>query len=164
MALEPEDREDLLAEATGLPQRGMIVLPDGQEVVVGFRDDQSASWFFGADPVFQFDPSYHLRRIYCDRTRYAVAGGQILRLEQAAAGGRIQLTKHRINDTQTQDLLNCWQQRILAVKSALVDKTHRWHGASVPIDQLEPKVLSWLADLPTPPPIAKVSRLPRRRS
>ncbi|QDS87842.1 hypothetical protein EC9_20250 [Rosistilla ulvae] len=164
MAREPQDREDLLAEATGLPVRGVIVLADDFEVVVGFRDDGSASWFFAADPVFQFDPLFQLRRIFCDGTRYAVAGGQILRLEQATSGGRLQLTKHRLDPAETQQLLDRWKQNIGEVETALQAKTHRWQGASVSIERIDAKVRQWLADLPDPPPIAKVSRLPRRRT
>ncbi|WP_417734559.1 hypothetical protein [Rosistilla oblonga] len=164
MARDTHDREDLLAEATGLPVRGVIQMPDGNEVVVGFRDDGSPSWFFAADPVFQFDPNFQLRRIFCDGTRYAVAGGQILRLEQTASGGRLQLTKHPLNSEQTQQMLQRWEDRIRPLQAAMQNKTHRWQGTSVPIAEIEPRVLQWLADCPAPPTIAKVSRLPRRRS
>ncbi|QDV67805.1 hypothetical protein Poly24_15090 [Rosistilla carotiformis] len=164
MAREPQDREDLLAEASGLPVRGALRLPDDWEVVVGFRDDGSASWFFAADPVFQFDPQFQLRRAYCDGIRYAVAGGQIVRLEQLASTGRIHLTKHPLDRQQSDQLLDRWKQNIHQVRTAFENKTHRWEGASVPIDAFEHKVMQWISDVPSPPPIAKVSRLPRRRS
>ena len=57
------DREDLLREATALVERAEIRLGDFDEaVIVGFRSGGAASFYFGADPVFQFNADNQLRR------------------------------------------------------------------------------------------------------
>lgn len=161
MARESEDREDLLADATGLPVRGELSVAAKGTVIVGFRGDRSASWFFGADPVFQFDPQHRLRRIYCDGVKYAVAGGVIVRLVQTPSNGRIQLTKEPLSEAEAAQLMQRWQSGIATVRDAIETNTHRWIGASVDIALLEIQVVQWLRDLPALVPIAKGSRLPR---
>ena len=68
MARIENDREDLLSEATALVERVELVLLDDQQpaetVVVGFRKDGSASIYFGAEPVYQFNTANKLRRAF----------------------------------------------------------------------------------------------------
>jgi hypothetical protein len=65
MARYEQDREDILREATALVERVELSIPDCTEpIVAGFRRDGSASFYFGADPVLQFNVHGKLRRAY----------------------------------------------------------------------------------------------------
>ena len=65
MARRESDREDLLREATALVERAELTIEGFDEpIVVGFRRDGSASFFFGADPVYQFNTAFELRRAF----------------------------------------------------------------------------------------------------
>ncbi|MEZ6086717.1 MAG: hypothetical protein R3C05_01525 [Pirellulaceae bacterium] len=165
MALEPEDREDLLGEATGLPMRGELQIESCPPIVVGFRSDDAASWYFGADPVFQFDPTHRLRRVFNEGIRYAVAAGGIVRLSRPAVGGRVRFEKELLDDAETDQLLQLWETKIAPVHAAIQSRSYRWTGASVEVDAIETKVIQWLERLPTPIPIARTSRLrkPKRK-
>src|SRR5688572_18570527 len=65
MARQEQDREDILREATALVERVELLIPEFPEpIVAGFRRDGSASFFFGADPVLQFNAQGKLRRAF----------------------------------------------------------------------------------------------------
>jgi len=85
MAQSEHDREDILREATALVERVELRLPDQPEAVVaGFRRDGSASFFFGVEPVLQFNTLKEFRRGY--------EGGQLLK---AVHGQIVSLRKMR---------------------------------------------------------------------
>jgi hypothetical protein len=93
MAREEQDKEDLLREATALIERVELATTthDGvrHTVVVGYRRDGAPSYFFGADPVYQFNAAGELRRGF--------HGGKLLKAEQ---GRLVELTRKR-TDTET---------------------------------------------------------------
>jgi len=93
MARQEQDKEDLLREATALIERVELTTTTHggakQTVVVGFRRDGSPSYFFGADPVYQFNARRELRRGF--------HSGKLLKAEQ---GRLVELTRKR-TDTKT---------------------------------------------------------------
>ena len=63
MSRTEQDREDLLREATALIERVELRVSGWSEsVVAGFRRGGQASFFFGADLVYQFNAALQLRR------------------------------------------------------------------------------------------------------
>ena len=63
MAREEQDREDLLREASALVERAEVALADGAtRVVLGFRRDGCASFYFGSERAYQFNTDDALRR------------------------------------------------------------------------------------------------------
>ncbi len=65
MAREEDDREDLMREAMGLPQRAEFRCACHSDLItIGFRTSGAMSIFFGQDPVYQFDPEGRLRRAF----------------------------------------------------------------------------------------------------
>ncbi|MCA9269139.1 MAG: hypothetical protein KDA41_11745, partial [Planctomycetales bacterium] len=77
MAKQQHDREDLLREATALVVRAELQLnSDAHPVVAGFRQGGEASFYFGFDPVFQFNSERQLRRAFYD--------GRLIKAEQGA--------------------------------------------------------------------------------
>ena len=93
MARQEQDKEDLLREATALIERVELATTthDGvrHTVVVGYRRDGAPSYFFGADPVYQFNAKREIRRGF--------HGGKLLKAEQ---GRLVELTRKR-TDTKT---------------------------------------------------------------
>src|SRR5687767_152707 len=89
MATSEHDREDILREATALVERVELIVPGCQEpVIVGFRRDGSASFFFGTEFVVQFNTSDELRRGYDH--------GQLLKADQ----GRLFTMKRQRQDNE----------------------------------------------------------------
>src|SRR5688500_8421146 len=83
MAQRESNREDLMREATALIERAELVLPGAAEpVVVGFRRDGSASFFFGADPVYQFNAAGELRRAYVGGLLYKAVSRHLVALRR----------------------------------------------------------------------------------
>ena len=67
MARSEHDAEDLIRDATALTERAEFRLPDAAHpVIVGFRPDGCASFFFGLDEVFHFNSQANLRRANVD--------------------------------------------------------------------------------------------------
>jgi hypothetical protein len=72
MALEEQDREDLLRDGRAMPLRGECTL-SGSQVVIGFRSAGQLSLYCGPDPVFQFNAEQKLRRAFFQGRRFADA-------------------------------------------------------------------------------------------
>ncbi len=63
MARHEEEREDLMRDAKALVDRIELVVPGFEEpVVVGFRTNGAASFYFGQDAVYHFNSQLELRR------------------------------------------------------------------------------------------------------
>ena len=63
MSRQQQDREDLLQEATALVQRiGLRLAGEDEELVIGFRRDGGASFYWGGSLAYQFNSRGHLRR------------------------------------------------------------------------------------------------------
>lgn len=149
MATNPQDREDLLGEATGLPVRGQFVI-GGREIVVGFRDDGAASWYFDQDPVFQFDAKQLLRRVFLKGEKYAVAGGRIVRLARHSSSPRMSFSREPLSESATGDLLELWTCSITPVRGAFQGGSLQWNGSTVDESQLGSRIAVWLETLPEP--------------
>ncbi len=75
MAREEADREDLVAEATAYVVRGEFSVPDWEQpLFIGFRKNGAFSFYFGSDPVYQFDPQGRLRRAFVAGMLYRSEG------------------------------------------------------------------------------------------
>ncbi|WP_372896080.1 hypothetical protein [Stieleria sp.] len=81
MAKQTDDREDLLRDGTAMPVRGRLWV-DRAEVVIGFRSQGQLSLYWDQDPVFQFDESCRLRRVFIDSCRLKAENGKLVRLRQ----------------------------------------------------------------------------------
>ena len=88
MAIEENDRENLLRDAKMMPVRGETQI-DGHTIVIGFRSDSQASLYCDADPVFQFNANNQLRRVYFHGERYAAEQGVLIKLTRESQGGKV---------------------------------------------------------------------------
>ena len=122
MAREPEEREDLLREATALVQRVALegpALPAG--FVAGFRRDGCLSLFYGADPVYQFNSQQQLRRAFVAGTLYKAEQGQLVRLIRATTSQEVHFVRHELTDDEQTTLIEQAAQRIVSVAQAIDD-------------------------------------------
>src|SRR5438874_13749235 len=107
MAQRETNREDLLREATALVERAEIRIPGEQEpIVVGFRRDGSASFFFGADPVYQFNSAGEFRRGYIAALLYKAERGRLIALRRERSEAQVVLLRSALSPEETQALLD----------------------------------------------------------
>ncbi|MGE0610458.1 MAG: hypothetical protein AB7O62_25440 [Pirellulales bacterium] len=120
MARDEHDREDLLAEATALVQR-VKFLPAGtdDEVVVGFRADGAASFFLGADPVYQFNSQGALRRAYVDGLMVKARDQRLVSLRRVRTSQQVVLLSAELDAAQANRFLTDMTARLMALRTAL---------------------------------------------
>ena len=81
MARDEHDREDLLAEARALVERVSLQIAGlEQPVFIGFRRDDSASFYLGADRVYQFTSEGQLRRAFVGESPFKAEDGRSVEL------------------------------------------------------------------------------------
>lgn len=158
MARQEHDREDLLAEATALVQR--VELRAGGEVLVaGFRRDGSASLFFGADPVYQFNSRGQLRRAFVDGRLLKADRGRLAALTRSRTATEVALVRHDLDATQTAALLGALAVRLAGLRDALARGSFAVLR-QVPADEkVVGRLADWLASLPTEIHIASSPRV-----
>src|SRR5437016_5665990 len=107
MARHESDREDLLREATALVERVEMRNPGCDEpVVAGFRRDGSVSFYFGADPVYQFNSAGEFRRGYVAGMLYKAERGRIIKLERKRGEHSVDLLRNELDAAEAAALLN----------------------------------------------------------
>ena len=96
MARQEEDREDLMREAVALVDRCEIQVEFLTEVVVvGFRRDDSVSFFFGQNEVYQFNARDQLRRGYDGGALVKSVDGRLVRMIRQRDDDRVNLVLRR---------------------------------------------------------------------
>ena len=125
MALEPENREDLLKEATAFSKRIMFHL-DAQaedavrtagssqvdEVFLGFKEDGSYGVFLGQTHVLQFTPAGLLRRLFVDGRKFAANKRGLVELMKTDAGGRMSFQRQQVEEEAELQLLAQCQELV----------------------------------------------------
>ncbi|MCA9226861.1 MAG: hypothetical protein KDA47_14665 [Planctomycetales bacterium] len=145
MARHESDREDLLREATALVRRIELRLPDLTEaIVVGFRRDGAASFFFGFDPVFQFRATGELRRAFRDGLLIKADSGRLVALRRSRTEHESLLLSRELPPDETQALLDDLCDRLNHLHRALVAAEYEIVGQA-PHD--EPLVEAVLAEV-----------------
>lgn len=98
MAKQEQDREDLLAEAKALSQRIGLQLSDDEEpLVVGFRRDGSASFYFGAGRAYQFTSAGQLRRAFVDDFLFKAEGGKLVAMRRERKTNVVELVSRELD-------------------------------------------------------------------
>lgn len=157
MAREEIDREELLAEATALVER-VEWLVHQQRVIVGFRRDGAASFYFGADPVFQFNARGELRRAYCDGLLYKARQGRVVELRREHTRKATVLWRRDLRDDEQRAWLARANERLESLRVALRQSRAVTLG-QVPNDgEVASRVLTWLDGTPRPLAVAKSPR------
>ena len=155
MAGQESDREDLLREATALVERAELTIEsDPEPIVAGFRRDGSASFYFGADPVYQFNSAGELRRAFIAGLLYKAERGKLVALRRRRSATEVALVQIELNAQDIANLLLAMRQRLDLLQSALAAGTYSLIG-QVPVKADAPaRLLQWLGALAAEIPIA----------
>lgn len=157
MARYEADREDVLREATALVERAELTIPQlAESVVVGFRRSGLVSFFFGADPVYQFNSACELRRAFVGGQLVKAERGVLVALERRRSAGEVQLVSRHLDEAQTASLLQEMVRRLFLLQSALCDQSFSLLGQVPDKGDVLARISTWLDALPTPVQIAQM--------
>lgn len=147
MAREEQVREDLLAEATALVERVELrVASLSAPVVVGFRREGAASFYFGADPAYHFNSAGRLRRAFASGLLYKAERGRLVSLDRRRTAGEVQLVRHELTAEETRIFLASLAANLLALSDALAQgRIERLRQQPEQADVVG-RVRAWLAD------------------
>ena len=145
MARDEHNRENLLAEATALAERVSLRIADYEsQVVIGFRRDGSASFFFGTEPVYQFTSRGKLRRAYADEFLFKAEHGRLVALRRQRTDRAIELVRHALSAAETSAFLATMQRHLDATRGALATDTFGLVGEVPPGANVVDRVRRWL--------------------
>lgn len=149
MARSEHDREDILREATALVERVELGLDGEQEsLVVGFREQSGPAFFFGPDPVYQFNSDSELRRAYRDGLLLKAENGNLVELRRERHGSSLRLMRRTLTAVELAETLDLLEKRLEALARTLDQQNYAVVG-QVPEDvDLVGRVFAWLRKRP----------------
>ncbi|MFQ5730573.1 MAG: hypothetical protein ACE5KM_01330 [Planctomycetaceae bacterium] len=120
MARHEADREDLMAEATALVRRVEMSVPGCAEpVVVGIRDDDRFSIYFGQDRAYHFDADGRLRRAYRDGLLFRTQGSTLARLQRDRGTDATQLRRTDLTEPEFADFRDILHNELQRLRDAI---------------------------------------------
>ena len=120
MSREEADREDLMEEAVQLIHRLQIVIADRPDpVIAGRRATGAWSFYFGAEPVYQFDVEGRLRRAYIDGHLYRSQGTTVARLARSRTATETTLQRHDLTPDELQEMQTRCRNDLTELRNAL---------------------------------------------
>lgn len=145
MSHRESDREDLLREATALVERAeLYVTGYADPIVVGFRRGGAASFFFGADPVYQFNTAGELRRAYVDGQLYKADLGRLVSLRRERSATETALLRTELTADDEAVFLHAMQQCLQALHHALNAGSFSVTGQIPPDANVPARIIQWL--------------------
>ncbi len=120
MAKQEVPKEDLIAQATALVNRIEFRTDSDQPlIVVGFRSDDSISFYFGEQPVYQFNTRDELRRVHVEAGMLKAEHRRLVRLEKRRTQGEVQLIRHELSDEDQAALISDVQRRLEEIADSI---------------------------------------------
>lgn len=160
MARTESDREDLLREATALVQRVELQVQGWAEpLVVGFRANGAASFFFGSDPVYQFDTSGQLRRAFIDGLLLKAEHGKLIALERRRLAHEVNLVRTELTVDATNHQLDQLRLHFDRLQSAIDCGAFEIIGQIPSTEDIVGRIGVWLRQLHRPIVIASSPRI-----
>jgi len=149
MARSETDREDLLREATALVERVELRLTNRAEpIVIGFRRDGSASCFFGAESVYQFNAAGELRRAFVAGRLIKAEQGRLVGLTRHRTAGEVALLRVELTDAEQVALLEQARQELEELSTALESHSYKLIGQVPAGEDIIGRIGRWLAARP----------------
>jgi hypothetical protein len=148
MARHHADRDDLLREASALVERielSPVGANEAQHVTAGFRASGSASIFFSADPVYQFNSRGELRRAYCDGLLFKAERGRLVSLRRVRQQDEVQLQRHELSDAEQQAFLAQLRDTLRQFSEQLTQAQFTVVGQAPPAADVLGRLREWLA-------------------
>lgn len=153
MARSEQDREDLLAEARALVERVELHCAGFEDnVVVGFRRDGCASFYFGQQRAYHFNTQRQLRRAYDEGRLIKADREQLVSLIRHRGAQQVQLVRHDLNQLETREFLDRLWRHLQSLAEALAGADFNVLGCVPPDADVVARAGQWLAHLA--PPIA----------
>lgn len=143
MARMEQDREDLYREATAYVIRGELSVPYLADVVfVGWRKEGACSFYFGADPVYQFNSRGALRRAYHAGALYRTQGETLARMHRVrdprvTTLARIDLSGEELSRFQSQV-----REDLLRLRAAIAQSQADVMRATIAAEEFALRVVS----------------------
>jgi hypothetical protein len=157
MARNEADREDLLREATALVERIELTIAGFNEpIVCGFRRDGSASFYFGGDPVYQFNAAGQLRRAFVAGRLLKAERGRLIALRRQRSQQEIALVRDELAAEAQAALLADLGRRLERLEQTLQAGDYSVHGEVPPGGKIIGRVSEWLKNRPSAVEIAAV--------
>jgi hypothetical protein len=161
MARHESEREDLLREATALVERVELKILEFEEpVIIGFRREGAASVFFGADPVYQFNPAGELRRAYVGGILYKAERRRLIALRREQSDTEVVLFRRELDDAETAAFLSALDSHLSLLKAAFSQSSFSIVGQVPNEGDIIGRVRLWLDSLP---PRVAVAAIPNVR-
>lgn len=146
MEHEEDSGEDLLEEATALVERVRLRINDYEKtVVVGFRRDGGASFYFDLDTAYHFNPQGKLRRAFDAGRMFKAEKGRLLQLARSPSEGRVQLVSHVLGEQQSTRLLAALTESLARLERALATEDFAVIGQVPPAGNVVDRARQWLA-------------------
>ncbi|MBI3839600.1 MAG: hypothetical protein HY288_16895 [Planctomycetia bacterium] len=122
MAREEHDREDLLAEAKALVERvSLDISGNDEQVVIGFRRDGSASFYFSPQRVYQFTSAGQLRRGFVGDRLFKAQRRQLIALRRERHEQAVELIRHVLDPRETAGFMAEMRSHLNALHHALAE-------------------------------------------
>jgi hypothetical protein len=159
MPREEHDREDLLADATALVERASFRIPGyADEIVVGFRRDGSASFYFGPQRVYHFTSAGFLRRAFVDDVLYKAHQGRLVAMRRQRTPDAVELVSHELDARAAEAFLTELRSCLSTFASGLAEGRFTLVGQEPRASEIVPRIQSWLKALG---PEISIARSPR---
>jgi len=143
MARNEADREDLLAEATGLsPCWELEVAGVDDPVVAGFKKNGNCSLYFGGDPVYQFDPEGNLRRGFVGGYLFRSEGSSLSKIHRDRTETTSTLVRYDLNEAELRE----WFAGMRKTVAELIDRIDRGEYRILRERGTDPAVFNRLTD------------------
>jgi len=159
MARQEHDREDLLAEAKALVERvSLRIAGHDDEIVVGFRRDSSASFYFGGQRVYQFTSQGQLRRAFVDGLLFKAERGQLVSLRRQRTERAVELARHVLDEPRARLFLGEMRRHVELLRDALANNSFSALGQVPAGADVVGRVRRWLDEFAA---AARIARSPR---
>ena len=166
MPRQESPKEDLMRDATAFVERVEFSQKSGDSVVVGFRSAASAesdaspgdvSFFFGEEPVYQFNAACELRRGFVDGIVKAEKGS-LVRMSKARTNGNVEMRRHEFTAVEVDDFLMAMQSRLRTLLDEIGNGDVKVLRSIPEGDAVAKRVESWLAQVATQSQLKIASR------
>jgi len=147
MAKEEQDREDLLRDGRQMSLRAEALI-DGVVVVIGFRSQGQASFYFGADPVFQFNAALELRRVFHQGKRYAAIQGRLCQLARKKQRNRVSFEPQEILVDVEAVIMRLLDSSLARIRVALEAPLADWKIVGGQEADFRNQLADWMMNIP----------------
>ena len=147
MAKQEQDREDLLRDGKQMSLRAEVLIDD-VVVVIGFRSQGQASFYFGADPVFQFNATLELRRVFHQGKRYAAIQGRLCELARNKQRDRVGFEPQDILADVEAVIMGLLDSSLARIRVALEAHLEGWKIVGGQEADFRKRLAEWMTNIP----------------